>query len=320
MQHDVLVSVIIPAHNAAATIDETLTSVRFQSHRRLEIVVVDDGSTDATRDVVGRHQAADARVRLVAQPNAGPGAARNAGVAATTGPLVATVDADDLWTFDKIARQVAALDAAGPGAGLCYTWFAAIDEASRITGFRTRAPAEGDVTRTLCLSNIVGNGSTPLFRRTAFEAAGGYDPALRGSEDFKFYFAVAERFAFALVPDYLTGYRERPGNLTSDPWPNLRDRDRVAAEIAARHPDFAPLLARGRRRLLRFMLARAVRTRDFTTAAALVRETARRNPAGAIGNVAALAARMATRGVRQDGLSVAGAGIGSRFPIGREPD
>src|SRR5260221_13860612 len=89
-----LVSVIIPAYNAQATLDETLNSVRSQTHRNLEIVVVDDGSTDDTAIVAQRHSAVDSRVHIIRQDNAGVAAARNAGIAATSGRYVAPIDAD----------------------------------------------------------------------------------------------------------------------------------------------------------------------------------------------------------------------------------
>src|SRR5437879_4343856 len=94
--HD-LVTVVIPAFDAARTIAETLHSVRSQTHRRLEILVVDDGSNDSTPQIVQRQGVEDRRIRLIQQPNAGVAAARNRGIAEATSDVVATIDADDLW-------------------------------------------------------------------------------------------------------------------------------------------------------------------------------------------------------------------------------
>src|SRR5438132_615851 len=96
-----LVSVIIPLHNGAGTIDRTLRSVRNQTWRDLEIIVVDDGSTDAGPDIVARHQAEDPRIRMVRQANAGVAVARNAGVSRSHGATLAFIDADDLWHPEK---------------------------------------------------------------------------------------------------------------------------------------------------------------------------------------------------------------------------
>src|SRR5690348_12029992 len=106
MTDEELVSVVIPAYNAAATLDETLRSVRSQTHRALEIIVVDDGSVDDTREIAGRHAAVDDRVQVVTQSNAGLAASRNAGWMRARSELIAFIDADDLWAPTKIERQL----------------------------------------------------------------------------------------------------------------------------------------------------------------------------------------------------------------------
>jgi glycosyltransferase involved in cell wall biosynthesis len=107
-QSEPLVSVIIPAFNSAATLGDTLASAAAQSHRALEIIVIDDGSTDATARIAADFCARHPRARLISQTNQGVAAARNRGIAEAKGEFVAPLDADDLWHKDKIARQVAA--------------------------------------------------------------------------------------------------------------------------------------------------------------------------------------------------------------------
>jgi len=129
---DVLVSVVIPAFDAEAWIDETIRSVRAQTHSALEIIIVDDGSRDATVELARRHAAADPRIRIIEQANAGVAAARNTGWRSASADLIAFVDADDLWAVTKIERQVEALARAGPEAGLAYCWYLSIDADSII--------------------------------------------------------------------------------------------------------------------------------------------------------------------------------------------
>src|SRR4051812_20898906 len=100
-----LVSVVIPAYNAAATLDETLRSVRSQTHGALEIIVVNDGSADGTGTIAQRHAAVDHRVQVVTQDNAGLAASRNAGWMRARSEVIAFIDADDLWAPTKIERQ-----------------------------------------------------------------------------------------------------------------------------------------------------------------------------------------------------------------------
>ena len=122
-----LVSVIVPAYNAAATIGETLRSALAQTYPQLEVLVVDDGSTDATADIVRSFVARDPRVRLLQQANAGVAAARNLAIAQSRGAYVAPLDADDLWHPQKIALQLEALRRGGPRVGVVYCWWRVID-------------------------------------------------------------------------------------------------------------------------------------------------------------------------------------------------
>jgi len=173
------VTVVIPAYNAAATIDETLYSVRAQTHRNLEIIVVDDGSCDTTPQIIQRHADEDPRIRIIWQPNAGVAAARNRAIAEAKSDYIAPVDADDLWNPDKIEKQLAALLSGGPEVGLVYTWSARINACSVIVNDSPGARHSGVVTYQMCRGNFIGNGSAVLMRKTAIQEAGGYDSGLR---------------------------------------------------------------------------------------------------------------------------------------------
>lgn len=250
MSAERLVSVVIPAYNAAATLDETLHSVRAQTHRALEIIVVDDGSTDATAAIVQQHASADGRVRLLRQSNAGVAAARNHGWQRARADCVAFIDADDLWMPTKIERQLATLESAGERVGLVYCWYAKIDHASRIAGTRHDPRWEGDVMQPILMSNFIGNGSAALIRREALAVAGGFDAGLQargahGCEDYLLYFRIAEAWHFALVSERLVGYRWLPDNMSSNRPRMLRSWLLVQDEMLARHPAQARLIQQG---------------------------------------------------------------------------
>jgi glycosyltransferase involved in cell wall biosynthesis len=258
------VSVVIPAYNASRTIEETLRSVLRQTHRNLEVLVVDDGSSDDTPKIVEALAAEDGRVRLLRQANAGVAAARNAGIAASSGEFIAPIDADDLWHPTKIERQLRVFAEGGDRIGLVYTWFALIDRNSRVVQLRHQPRHHGSVLRPLAYHNFVGNGSSALIRRSAFEGTGGYDASLRqrggqGCEDWKLYFQIAEHHGFGLVPQPVTGYRDLPDNMSSDVLQMLRSRDLCTADLLPRHPELSKAFRSGRNRLSRLLLHRTIR-------------------------------------------------------------
>jgi glycosyltransferase involved in cell wall biosynthesis len=258
-----LVSVVVPAYNAAATLDETLISIRAQTYANLDIVVVDDGSSDGTAEVVLAHARSDPRIRLVRQANGGVAAARNAGIREAKGDLVAPVDADDVWAPTKIERQVEALRRR-PAAVLVYTWFASIDARGRITGYGGRHQHGGDALRAMCRTNLVGNGSGALMRKAAVIAAGGYDETLRarggqGCEDYKLYLRLAALGEVVAVPEFLTGYRVTPHNMSSDTAQMCRSHLLVMRELTLAHPELAADLRAGRRVFTQWLILRALR-------------------------------------------------------------
>lgn len=280
---DQLVSVVIPAYNAERWIDQTLVSVRGQTHRALDIVVVDDGSTDATADVARRHAAADPRIRVVSQGNAGVAAARNHGTRVARSDWIAFVDADDLWAPTKIARQLRSL-AEMPDAALSYCWFAFIDEAGAILDIPYQGKVEGDVLTRLFEGNFIGNGSSMLVRRDALERAGGFDSRLRaadaqGCEDYLLFCRIAEHAPFACVDAPLLGYRQLAGNMSSDQLRMVRSWRMVMAEMMQRHPQHHALLRRGLRHYVVWLARRAVFARAFRRLPPLLADIRRNDPA-----------------------------------------
>jgi glycosyltransferase involved in cell wall biosynthesis len=214
-----LVSVIVPAFNAEATLLETLRSVAAQTHRHLEILIVDDGSTDSTPAIAERFCAEDSRARLLRKENGGVASARNAGIIAAQGHWVAPVDADDLWHPEKIEKQVAAALSAPDQPGFVYCLFRLIDGQSHIIGAGERWNVHGPALKRLAYRNFVSNGSALLLWKQAALAVGGYDETLRGRgaegcEDIALQLEIAGIYPVAAVPEYLVGYRFHPGGMS----------------------------------------------------------------------------------------------------------
>jgi hypothetical protein len=209
-----LVTTIIPAYNARRTIAATIQSALAQTHGEMEVVVVDDGSTDDTLAIVQGLARGEPRIRIVSHENRGLASARNSGILAARGEYVAPLDADDIWHPEKIARQLAAIDAV-PGAALAYGWFRNIDPEDRVLPGSGAPVVEGWAYHRHLDQNFVSNGSSPLVRAdVAREIL--YEPILAlGCEDYMFQLRVARLYPIACARGWLTGYRRTPGSMST---------------------------------------------------------------------------------------------------------
>lgn len=223
-----LVSVVIPAFNAERFLATTLSSVQKQTYDTLEVLVVDDGSTDATARIAEQYARADPRIRIMTQSNGGVASARNLGLRHARSEYVAFLDADDIWHPTKIERQLKVL-LRGQAAAV-YALYRLIDVQDRVIEsgpfWRT-----GGALPTHLVTWPIGNGSSIMTRRDLALAVGGFDPTYRdlhagGSEDLDFELKLAARFPISVIPEYLVGYRSYEGNMSSD-------KDRMARSVTA---------------------------------------------------------------------------------------
>lgn len=192
---------MIPTYNRRAVLGDAVDSALAQTYDDLEVLVVDDGSDDGTEALMDRY---DDRVdyhRL--STNRGANAARNVGVARSTGEFVAFLDADDLWRPAKIERQVDALVGAGDDCGLAYTGVEITDFDGALID-RIVPPRADDAERRLLLGNFVGTFSCALVRRGVFRTVGMLDEDLPSWQDWEFYLRVAGSFDLVGVPEPLT--------------------------------------------------------------------------------------------------------------------
>jgi glycosyltransferase involved in cell wall biosynthesis len=244
-----LVSVILPVFNGAEFVGCALESVILQTYRNLEIVVVNDGSTDQSEAVLQTWAARDARVRVITQSNAGVARARNRAIAESTGEFIAPIDADDLWSPDKIARQLKCMLSAGDETGLVYSWWVWIDEQGKVLDRSPRWMIQGNALEKLIFINFTGSASVPLYRRHCLEEIGGYNETLAaahagGCEDWEVALRVAAKYRVAVVPEILLGYRRRPGSMSSACDTMWRSEQLVMEGLRKLRPDLKPALFR----------------------------------------------------------------------------
>lgn len=214
-----LVSIVVPVFNRAAELERSLGSLIAQSYKNIEIIVVDDFSSDFPEAVLDR--IADPRIIYIRrQFNGGAAAARNTGVEAAKGVFIAFHDSDDICVYDKVARQVSILASAPRhvvGVFCPVIFYADVDEnsysfmKSYVRPFSDDRPLSGDLTDVVSLRNPV-NLPTLMVRREAFFSAGGFDPVLRNNEDWDFSIRIAREGELVFLPEpmYLTKFRSRP--------------------------------------------------------------------------------------------------------------
>lgn len=235
---DPLVTVVIPAWNAQRTIEETLQSVAAQTYPNLEILIVDDGSTDATANIAADFCEHEPRARLISTENGGVAAARNHAIAEASGDWIAPIDADDLWHPTKIEKQVAAALSAPERPGFVYCWHRLIDSDGRVTGSGPRWTLRGRAFTQLAYLNAVENGSALLLWREAALECGSYDQTLKarraqGCEDVMIQLQIARRHAVTVVEEYLVGHRRHGDNMSGDFDQMVRSWRLVYAQIAS---------------------------------------------------------------------------------------
>jgi glycosyltransferase involved in cell wall biosynthesis len=281
---EMLVSVIVPVRNGERFVGRTLESALSQTYRLLEVVVVDDGSTDQTGAILEAAAARDSRLRFLRGTHAGAPTARNLAISQARGDLIAPLDADDLWHPEKIARQVELMRASSPKVGVVYCWTVDIDENDVIIPpIRDKCTVQGNVvTELVARNNFLESASVPLIRRSYLDAIGGYDPSLAiGSEDWKLNLALADICEFAVVPVHLVGYRQSDSNMSKNTRAMEQSIDIVERWIVDKWPD---LPAKVKRQMVYhsndYLAHRALSTNDFPRAARYLLRSLKTDPSG----------------------------------------
>jgi glycosyltransferase involved in cell wall biosynthesis len=212
-----LVSVIIPAFNAEVVLADTLASARQQTYSNIEVIVVDDGSTDGTVEVARRFAEMDKRFRWFQQANAGSAVARNKAIKQSSGELIAFLDADDIWLPGKVHAQLELLRS-DPRANLifsnCWIWDGKRDYGLRHST-RRKFP-EGDVTAKLIGWDLFATSSV-VIRRDLLDRVGIFDPELKNAQDWDLWLRIAETGLWARgVWEPQMRYRIWPGNVSAN--------------------------------------------------------------------------------------------------------
>lgn len=209
-----LVSVVMPAFNSEATIGESIKSVLKQSFQGWELIVVDDGSTDGTAEVVNSFS--DERIQLIIQVNSGVSSARNAAITRSSGQYIAFLDSDDIWHPEKLRKQLDFFKK-HPEIGLLYTdkmcFYESLDNAF-FCEYKIDVGIDDDYQRLLTHDYI--STLTVMTRKDVLEHVGVFKSDLRCAEDWDLWIRIAKNFSVSVIREPLAYYREHPGGISKN--------------------------------------------------------------------------------------------------------
>jgi glycosyltransferase involved in cell wall biosynthesis len=228
-----LVSVVIPVYNAQFTKLDAVNSVLSQTLTDLELIVINDGSTDKTLQIL--EQVEDPRLQVVSFTNAGLATSRNRGLLLARSQYISFLDADDLWVPEKLEFQVSALYQ-DPTISAVYSWTKFIDESGKFLHLGLQSNASGHIYRELFTKNFLESGSNILVKRMTLVNIGGFDETLTVAEDWDCYLRLAAEHSFAVIPKFHVLYRQVSNSLSSNLLRQENDSIRVLNSALERSP------------------------------------------------------------------------------------
>jgi glycosyltransferase involved in cell wall biosynthesis len=237
-----LISVIIPCYNAQAYLAEAIDSALNQSHTHIEVLVIDDGSTDNSARIAKSYKN-EVRLIYLHKENSGLSSARNLGIQRSSGPYIALLDADDRWEPHKLSRQIETFQTA-PSCGMVFTDYSTFDSQGLRDTRRNVDHHTGIVeySQLLSRSNFI-YPSTVLIRRSVFDVCGNFDESLRSIEDYDMWLRIAQKFEVRGVREPLTTIRIHEHNMSG----NLPVMLKYETKVVKKHRQNLSWLAYNRR-------------------------------------------------------------------------
>jgi glycosyltransferase involved in cell wall biosynthesis len=228
-----LVSVVIASYNMARYMALAVESALNQTYRNVEVLVIDDGSTDDTPAVIARFSVDD-RVRYISQRNRGQAAAKNRGIRAARGDYIAFLDADDYWAPERLALQVPLLMQSNK-TGVVYSRLRYIDEAGNESSISDNELFRGKVSGALFVRNFIAFG-TSLVRRECFERMGGFDESLRMGIDYDLWLRISTEYDFDYIDRPLLYYRRWSGQMSNDTMARYLNGIQIMTRFLEKYP------------------------------------------------------------------------------------
>jgi len=222
MPHDFaspLISVVIPTYNRAQFLPDALNSVKCQSHRPIEIVVVDDGSSDGTQNIIQDwkqlHSGENLEVVYHFQENQGGNVARNRGVKTAKGTYIAFLDSDDLWHSAKLEKQLNVINTSTEVGAVYCGLRQVVFETGAVESPPPRAYPSGLLLNQLLVKDVTAPTSTYMVKAQVFEEVGYFDESLQARQDWDMWIRVASNYRIEVVPEILVDFRAHQGERTA---------------------------------------------------------------------------------------------------------
>lgn len=228
-----LVSVVTPTYNRADFIAKAIDSVLAQSYGHFEMIIVDDGSQDNTRELIEAYD--DPRISYHYQENQGQSIARNRGISLSQGEFICFLDSDNLWFPDKLEKGLAGFQRY-PEADIVYGDCVSIDEQGSEISRENMRRYSGRIAALMLKDNFISMNTT-MTRRRCFDEMGGFSNKDRYAEDYGLWLKFSTRYRFQYVPEYMAYYRIMDDQLSSDKIHRFMANEKIVLEFLHQYPD-----------------------------------------------------------------------------------
>lgn len=229
-----LVSIITPTYNRADFIEQAVNSVLAQTYANFELLIVDDGSTDNTRNLL-EPALADSRVRYFSQENQGQSIARNLALSKAKGDFVCFLDSDNYWPAEKLEQQVG-LFREHPDCDVIYGDIIVIDEKDREVSRKNMTRYSGHIAKYMIRDNCVSM-NTAMARRRCFDKLGAMSGTRRVADDYDLWLRFSARFRFFYVPEFFAYYRVMDDQISSDKTRRFDSNWQIINDFRREFPD-----------------------------------------------------------------------------------
>ncbi|MCP1677147.1 glycosyltransferase involved in cell wall biosynthesis [Natronocella acetinitrilica] len=232
MSNEPLVSIITPTYNRARFLGIAIDSVLAQTYENWELVIVDDGSTDNTPEIMEPYLK-DSRIRYFRQENQGQSVARNVGIRESKGEYICFLDSDNAWLPDKLRRSVELMEQ-HQNVGVLYADVITVDEDGKEISRKNMRRFSGRIAPQMLRDNCVSMNTT-IARRRCFEEQGGFSESYRVADDYELWLRLSAHYEFLYVPEFFAHYRVMNDQISSDKTRRFQANERILQDFVSRN-------------------------------------------------------------------------------------